>query len=404
MADGEHTVRADPSLGAHEEAPAAASNGPHWLAFSLVCLAYMAVTVGEQAFSPVLPEAAPELGLDEQDSGVIFGVLAASIAAANLVGGAVLGRLGIRRLMLAGLAATIAGAVIAAGAPGLGVLVLAHVFLGAGAGLFFPAGLRAVPAVAGARRRGMAMGLYGVAFSGGLTLAALIGTLGAAFDWRWAFWATAALAGAAAIATIGLHLPPPDGTPISLRFPTRAVFGLATFIGAIGAVCQYGAIPFLTTFAVAEWGLTAGAAAGLLAIGRVVSILAKVASGASTDRIGPVASARRTGVFLAITGLAWVLLPAGWPVYVCAALFAGVVSSLFPVANLVALDRFGGHGPALGAYRSAQIGIGAAAGWLIGWLGAAVGLRTTLAIAVASPILLLVLLRPEGPRPASDAE
>jgi predicted MFS family arabinose efflux permease len=377
--------------------PAAASQRAHWVAFALVCLAYLAVTVGEQALSPVLPEVAPELGLDEQDAGLTFGVLAGSIAAANLVGGAVLGRLGMRRLMLLGLVATVAGAVLAASASGLGLLLVAQMLLGAGAGLYFPAGLRAVPVVAGSRRRGMAMGLYGVAFSGGLTVAALLGTLGAAIDWRWAFWATALLAAAAAVATLALRLPPPDGSPISLRFPARAVFGLATFIGAVGAVCQYGAIPFLTTFAVAEWKLSAAQAAGLMAIGRVVSILAKVASGASTDRIGPVASARRTGAFLTVTGLAWVLLPGGWPTYVSAALFAGVVSSLFPVANLVAVDRFGAHGPALGAYRPAQIGIGAAAGWAIGWLGAALGLRVTLAVAVATPALLVVVLRGRAP-------
>jgi hypothetical protein len=74
--------------------------------------------------------------------------------------------------------------------------------------------------------------------------------------------------------------------------------------------------------------------------------------------------------------------------------FAGTVSSLFPVANVVAVDRFGANGPALGAYRSAQIGIGAAAGWLIGALGATVGLRPTLAVAVAVPVLLVVVLHP----------
>ena len=50
---------------------------------------------------------------------------------------------------------------------------------------------------------------------------------------------------------------------------------------------------------------------------------------------------------------------------------------------MVAVDYFGANGPALGAYRSAQIGIGAAAGWLIGRFGEIVGLRPTLAVAVA---------------------
>ena len=179
---------------------------------------------------------------------------------------------------------------------------------------------------------------------------------------------------------------------MSIRFPAKAVVGLPTVIGAVGAVCQYGAIPFLTTFAVAEWHLRAGQAAALLAVGRVISILAKVLSGAGSDRRGPIASARTTALVVGATGIAWVLLPAGWPAYVCAAVFAGAVSSFFPVANMVAVDYFGASGPALGAYRSAQIGIGAAAGWLIGRVGEAVGLRSTLLVAVASPLVLVVVL------------
>ena len=379
--------------------------GPRWGAFALVCLAYLGVTVGEQALAPVMPGVGAELGLDAGQSGLAFGVLAAAIAVANLVGGAVLGRLGARALMLLALGATVAGAVLAALAHAFPVLLGAQVLLGAGAGLYFPAGLQAVPAVAGPSRRGFAMGIYGVAFSGGLTVAALLGALGAASGWRMAFWCSAGLAGAALVVTWPLRLPPPDGAPVSFRFPVRAVLGLPTFIGAVGAVCQYGAIPFLTTYAVVEWGLSAGHAAAVLAAGRVVSILAKLVSGASADRVGPIVSSRRTAVVLTSTGLAWVLLPAGWPTYACAALFAGTVSSLFPVANLVALDRFGANGPALGAYRSAQIGIGAVAGWLIGRLGVLVGLRATLAVAVATPVLLLVVLpgrrRRVAIRPAS---
>jgi DHA1 family chloramphenicol resistance protein-like MFS transporter len=366
---------------------------PRWGAFALVCLAYLGVTVGEQALSPVMPEVAAEFGVSESQSGIAFGLLALSIAVTNLIGGAVLGRFGARALMLAGLAATTAGALVAAMAGSFAVVVAAQLLLGAGAGLYFPAGLQAVPAVSGAGRRGFAMGMYGVAFSAGLTIAALLGALGATSGWRVAFWCAAGLAAAAFAATWGVRLGPPSGAPISLRFPARAVAGLPTMIGAVGAICQYGAIPFLTTFAVDEWGLRAAQAAALLAAGRVLSILAKVMSGSNADRRGPIASARATGLVVGATGVAWVLLPAGWPAYACAIVFAGAVSSFFPVANVVAVDYFGAHGPALGAYRSAQIGIGAAAGWLIGRVGETVGLRATLLVAVATPFLLVVFLR-----------
>jgi predicted MFS family arabinose efflux permease len=371
---------------------------PRWGAFALVCLAYLGVTVGEQALSPVMPGVAAEFGVTEGESAVAFGLLALSIAAANLVGGALIGRYGARALMLAGLATTAAGAVIAALANGFSTIVAAQVLLGAGAGLYFPAGLHAVPTLA-TGRRGFAMGIYGVAFSGGLTLAALLGTLGASHGWRVAFWSAAGLAVVAFVATWPVQLAPPTGAPVSIRFPLKAIVGLPTAIGAAGAVCQYGAIPFLTTFAVAEWGLRAGQAAGLLAIGRVVSILAKVLSGAGSDRRGPIVSARTTALVVGATGIAWVLLPAGWPAYIAAVVFAGAVSSFFPVANMVAVDYFGSNGPALGAYRSAQIGIGAAAGWLIGQLGEVVGLRSTLLVAVATPLVLAAALQHRLGRP-----
>lgn len=363
---------------------------PRWGAFTLVCFAYLGVTVGEQALSPVIPLAAIDLGFDERDAGLAFGLLAASIAVANLVGGAVLGRVGPRLLMVGGLACTTVGSVVAALAPTFGVLVLGQMLLGAGAGLYFPAGLRAVPMVSGSHRRGFAMGMYGVAFSAGLTVAALLGTVGAAAGWRSAFWVSAGLGAVATVVTWSISLETVR-IPIGFRIPFRAVVGLPTFIGAVGAVCQYGAIPFITIFAVAEWGLTAASAALVLAVGRVISIAAKMVSGASMDRYGPIVSARRTGALLTVSGLAWVLLPGGLVTYALAALFAGTVSSLFPVANLVAVDRFGSDGPALGAYRSAQIGIGALAGALIGIVGAVVGLRVTLAIAVACPAVLLML-------------
>jgi hypothetical protein len=64
---------------------------------------------------------------------------------------------------------------------------------------------------------------------------------------------------------------------------------------------------------------------------------------------------------------------------------------LFPIANVLALDRFGGQGGAIGLYRSAQIGVGALTSAVIGVVGHAIGLRPTLAIAVTTPALLLLI-------------
>ena len=74
-----------------------------------------------------------------------------------------------------------------------------------------------------------------------------------------------------------------------------------------------------------------------------------------------------------------------------------MVSSLGPVANVLAVERFGNDGMALGAYRSVQIALGAAASAIIGLAGEAFGLRPALAIATLAPLALLWICRERPP-------
>lgn len=364
---------------------------PRWGALALVCGTYFAATVGEQLLSPLFPTARHELGLSEGQGGVAFGVLALAIAVFNMVSGVALRRWSAITVIRCGTVVTACGAIVAALADEFAGIVVAQVLLGAGAGLFFPAGLQAVAIFAGPTRRGFAMGIYGVAFSIGLAVAALFGVIGASAGWRVPFWIAAGLAIAALVVTATMSTDQPvRGAPWSL--PWRAVLGLPTIVGTVGAILQYGVLAFFATYAVDVWELSEARAAALLAAGRIVSIGAKLVGGASADRIGPRASVLRTGVVLSVTGVLWVSLPAGIVTYCIAALFAGTVSSIFPVANVLAVERFGGNGLALGAYRSAQIGIGALAGVVIG--NSPIGLRWTVLICVLVPLSLVWFCRP----------
>ena len=365
---------------------------PRWGSFALVCIAYLVATTGEQLLSPLYPTASMELGLDVGHAGLVFGLLTVSIAAFNLVGGLLLRRASPGVLVRGAAFVGVVGSATTATAHSFLHLVVGQAVLGASAGLFFPAGLQAVALLAGPAKKGFAMGIYGVAFSGGLTLAAVLGAVGSSYDWRISFWVAAALGAVAVIGGAGEARAKPvrGGHP---PFSIRAVIALPTAVGTVLAACQYGAIPFLTTFAVVEWGLSATRAATVLVVGRIISIVAKVVGGTSADRIGAKASARRTGSVLTATGLAWVLLPGSLVTYGLAALFAGMVSSLGPVANVLAVERFGGDGMALGAYRSVQIALGAAASALIGLAGDLFGLRPALAVATLMPLALLWICR-----------
>ena len=59
----------------------------------------------------------------------------------------------------------------------------------------------------------------------------------------------------------------------------------------------------------------------------------------------------------------------------------------------MAVERFGGNGLALGAYRSLQIGLGALAGIAIG--NSPLGLRWTILLCAPLPLSLLWFCRPE---------
>lgn len=366
---------------------------PNWVLLSIICSSYVAATIGEQVLGPIFPDALSEFGLSEVDGGIAFGLLAASIALLNLIGGLTLAKIGARKTIAIAALLSMLGAIIAATSHSFEQLAMSQILLGAGAGLFFPAGLQMAGVAGGTSRRGFVMGIYGVAYSLGLTASAALGALGAQIGWRSAFGVSAGLSLLAFMSTLFTRLPQIAKSTKNGREALRLSLSKPTLVGGIGTISQYGSISFMTIFAVQEWGLSTAKAAALLGVGRLISIVAKLVSGSSSDRIGPFASARWTGIALFITGIIWVVLPGGLLTYTCAALFAGTVSSLGPIANMLAIEKFGRDGVTLGAFRSMQIAMGATSGVLIGMFGEFFGLRTVLAFAVITPLSLLWVCR-----------
>lgn len=372
--------------------PAAPAPEPQWWAFSAVCAAYLATTIGESILAPVFPLAAAELGLDVASGGLLFGLLTASIALGNVAGGYLLARRGPKPAVLLSLLVVGIGALLAAVVRTTAPFVVAQGLLGLGSGLFFAPGINAVGTLGGVRR-GYVMGLFGTAFSIGLAVAALLSSLGASVGWRLPFAVAAVTSVLGIVAVAAADLPPRlTGPAGGHRRRLRDAIGVAAAVGSVAAMTQYGTVAFLPAFAVTAWDMHAGAAALVLAAARVLSVPAKMLTGGWADRYGAIGTARRLGVLLAATGLWWTLAPSPWIGGWAAVVFGATVSSLFPIANLLAFEGFGDRGPLLGTFRSVQMGVGALGGASIGAMSGVVGLRPTLAVVATGVPLALVAL------------
>jgi DHA1 family purine ribonucleoside efflux pump-like MFS transporter len=362
--------------------------------FAVVTGGYLAATTAEALLAAAFPLIARELDLGPGFAGLAFGVLAASIALGSLIGGFALARLGPRAGLAPGVGLAAAGAGLSAAAGGTASLLAAQVVVGIGSGIFFASGLRSAAVFAGYRRRGRAMGFFGVAFSGGLALAGALAALGEVWGWRASF-VVAAVLGALVATALALISVPAEPSALAERTSRRRLlgaFGVPVAVGSVAAASQYGTIAFLTLYAVDEWGVSPATAALLLTAGRILAVPGKLVSGNASDNSGALRTARVLGAALALLGAFWTLLPGPEFTAWAAVLFIACVSGLGPLANVLALERLEHRAELLGAFRAAQIGLAAVAAGLLGLCAELFGLRATLvvaAIAVPASILLL---------------
>jgi predicted MFS family arabinose efflux permease len=364
------------------------------LALAAVVATYLAISVAESLLAPLFPSIAEAMGLSVSSAGLALGVLTASIAVGNLVGGWSLRRLPLRAVAVTSLAIAGSGCALASTSGSFPLLLLSQAIIGLGVGLFFAPGLKAT-GLAGANRRGLAMGLFGVAFSAGLAVAAFLASRVESADWRDAFvvatWASAF--GVVVLLVIRL----PNSAEVAGGRGGLGALRLPVMVGTVGTISQYGTVGFLTLFAVTSWGFAPAQAATMLAISRVLSAPGKIVVGSVADRVGSRATLRAVVLILLVSGIGWSLAPPSALSTVAAVVFAATVSALFPIANLVAFERFGNQGSMLGTYRSAQIAVGSVAAFLIGILAESQGLRTVLTACVLIPAVLLVPLRESFP-------
>lgn len=358
------------------------------------------------AVLPVLPRYVKgPVGAGDVAVGVVVGCFAFAAVVGRPIGGRLADARGRRTLHVTGsLIAVVAGLLLFLpwGVPGL---VLARLVLGVGDGWVFTAGATWIVDLAPTSRRGQAIGLFGLAIWGGLTVGPLCGELLLAlgsYEAVWAFSAVMPLLGAAFASRLpDAHQPVVVGAdeeraPLVPRPVVLPGFALAL------ANAGYGTMAGFVVLHLDDRGVGHGTAVFTAFAASVV--LSRLVLSSLPDRLG----AQRTAVGAAVAeavGLALVAVAGSLPVAFAGAVVMGAgFSLLFPSLAVLAVERAGEarRGAALGAFTAffdLGVGIGAP---LAGAIAAVSGYDTAFWVAAAAAavgVLVSLRLHPE-PVPA----
>lgn len=343
-----------------------------------------------------------DLEFDELRFGLAVSAFFASAAAAALLGGGLVDKLGRRSsTIMAGVLSTAGGFGMAWATYSWAALVGLMVVLGtANAACQVTSNLtlaRAVPP----HRRGLGFGVKQAAIPLSIVIAGLaVPVVGAVVGWRWTFTITG-LAGVGVVAA-GLRLPREHGARADRsaardRPPMSALFAvMAAVMLASAAANSLGSFVGLWGF---EVGLTPSEAGVLMAAGSALNIVVRVFSGHRADlRHGRNLPVVAVQLLIGAVSLAVLSISSPWSV-VPAALFAFGLGWSWPGLLLYAVVRVGRDSPAV-ATSVVQAGafVGGAAGpvlfgVVVGTLGYATAWRMAALLFLGAAILVLVSRR-----------
>jgi MFS family permease len=301
------------------------------------------------------------LGSGDLAVGIVVGAFAVTSVFCRPFAGRQSDRRGRRVVLIAGALAMTAGGLLYLVSDNVATLIAARLVVGAGEGTVYTAGATWAVDLAPEDRRGLALGLFGLAVWGGLSLGPLAGELlrsQAGYDAVWIL--TAALPAAGAL--IALRLPEPR-VPALPPAGERAAFlpraahrpGVALALANIG----YAALAGFVVLALKARGIEGGATvftAFAVAVFASRLVLSRV-----PDRAGARRTATAAGLLEAL-GLTVIAAAASLTVALIGALIVGVgFSMLFPSLALMVVgdvddDR---RGSAMGAFTAFfDIGVG----------------------------------------------
>lgn len=370
-----------------------------WAAVGLIVGAGIvaALQVGKAPIAAPLLEG--DLGIGFSALGWLTGVFALIGLVGGIPTGALVGSLGARRVLVAGLLVTAAGAASGALASGLAMLMASRIVEGAGFLLITVAAPSLLDRVAKAGDRDLAFALWSCFMPLGMAAAMLAGPM--FNDWRAMWWASGGLA-------LALCLLVPLAVPASrerhgwswqrLRGDTAAVFGNAGAAGlavtfALYSLMFFALFSFLPVLLMEQMGVSHRTAGLLSALASAVNVVGNLTAGVMLSRgvgrpallIGAclIMGAASLGIFLpllpapatfllcvlfsAVGGLIPATLLSSAPIVASSAALVPVVIGLIvqgnnlgqilgPVAVGSAIDRFGWNSAAVIVAGAAVLG------------------------------------------------
>lgn len=160
-----------------------------WVTFTVCSLALFLTTLDLSIVNVAFPDILAEFDISRADASWIITTYNIFYGSLLVVSGKVADQLGRRRIFLIGLAVFAGGSLIAAVAPGLGVLIVGRAVQGVGAALLTPASLGLLLAAFPAERRTQVVAMWGGIGALGIASGPSLGAFAISLtDWRAAFW------------------------------------------------------------------------------------------------------------------------------------------------------------------------------------------------------------------------
>ena len=333
--------------------------------------------------------------------GFVVGAFALTSVVCRPIAGRQSDHRGRRIVMVAGALAMALGGILYLLADNVGTLIAARLVVGAGEGSVYTAGATWAVDLAPEDRRGFALGLFGLAVWGGLSLGPLAGELlrsSSGYDAVWTL--TAALPAAAAL--LATRLPEPEFPALSPEAEREALLpkaahrpGLALALANVG----YASLAGFVVLALKDRGIEGGATvftAFAVAVFASRLVLSRV-----PDRAGARPTATTAGLLEAL-GLAVIAAAHSLALALAGALIVGVgFSMLFPSLALMVVgevtdDR---RGTAMGAFTAFfDIGVGLG-GPIAGATAAIAGYPAVFYLSAAAALGTAVLAAAPGRAP-----